>query len=197
MTTPASVFVRAPWTSPISVSSVLVEGPTEEPLTLDQAKLAAALDWPSGDPRDEQMTAFIKAARQQVELDTGLALLTQTRDVTLEASVDFGVAIPMPQQAMPVQSITGPTPLALNRAVRQTATGWYLTVPTGTWRIVAGWPSVAALRAEAPLLVQAVTLLTAHFATMGRDLTFAGGGLAVTPMGYAEAIQPYRLVVLP
>jgi hypothetical protein len=193
-----SSFVRAPWSQPISVSSVLVTGPTEEPITLDQAKLAAGLDWPSGDPRDAQMQGFIAAARQQVELDTGLALLTQTRDVTIEASAAYGWVIPMPSQAMPVQTISGPTALDLNRAVRQTSDGWWLAVPTGTWRIVAGWPDRTALQAEAPLLVHAVTLLTAHYATIGRDLTaMRGDGFGVTPMGYAEAIQPYRLVVLP
>jgi hypothetical protein len=44
-------------------------------------------------------------------------------------------------------------------------------------------------------LVQAVGLLTAHYATLGRDLALSGT-MTPVPMGYEEAIAPYRLIVL-
>src|SRR5258705_9577128 len=86
---PAVTFIQPPFwaqgprayaVAPHAVS-VLVTPPALEPLTLDQGKLRAGLDWVAGDPRDALMTGFIQAARSQVEQDTGLALLTQTRDV--------------------------------------------------------------------------------------------------------------------
>ena len=186
-----SSFVDAPWRAPVAVASVLVTAPTEEPLTLDEAKLRAGLDWSAGDPRDALLASFIAAARSQVEQDTGLALLTQTRDVTIAAGCS---GQPIPWQAWPVQSLTD-----LGNGMRvapRSLSDWSAIWTTGgSWRIVAGWPSAAALLADAPLLVQAVGLLTAHYATLGRDLALAGS-LAPVPMGYEEAIAPYRLIVL-
>src|SRR6187399_1106380 len=83
---------------------MLVEGPIFEPLTLDEAKLRAGLDWPSGDPRDALMESFIRSARQKVEADTGLALLRQTRSVVITAAA--GDVIPMPPYTIPTVSIT-------------------------------------------------------------------------------------------
>ena len=184
-------FVRPPWAQPSSLSSVLVIPPTEEPLTLDEGKLRAGLDWPASDPRDALMLGFIAAARSQVEQDTGLALLTQTRDVTIYATITDGI-FPLPMQALPVQSLTSPV------GVRLTAADGWDTLPApiapGTWRIVAGWPTVADLKAEAPLLVHAVGLLTAHYATLGRDLAYEGRAIMPMPQGYEESIAPYRLV---
>lgn len=186
---PATEFVRPPWSYPLGVSSVLIEPPTEEPLTLDEAKLRAGLDWPSGDPRDALMTAFIKAARQKVEQDTGLALLQQTRRVTVR--VQAGALVPIPAQTIPCQSITAEDPAA--RGFVSLAGAWQFPEATaGAWIVVAGWPTPAALAAEAPLLLQAVGLLVAHLATLGRDLASIDEPY-LTPMGYDDAIQPFRL----
>jgi hypothetical protein len=185
---PATPFVSTPWQSPLSVSSVLVEGPTEEPFTLDEAKLLAGLDWDAGDPRDDLMSGFIAAARSQVEQDTGLALLTQTRTVTITAP--YGGAVPLPVQALPVQSITDPTGSDVIGAPPSVLTA-------GTWLIVSGWPDAATLQAEAPLLRHAVGLLIAHYATLGRDLATIDAAVVTIPYGYAEAIAPYQLVWVP
>jgi hypothetical protein len=167
---------------------VLVEGPTFEPVTLDEAKLRAGLDWPTGDPRDALMKAFITAARQKVELDTGLALPQQTRRVTVQ--VEAGATWPMPAQTIPTQSIT---PEAGAPAVVLTPEGWTMPIATnGSYLVVAGWPTAEALAAEAPLLVQAVGLLVAHLATLGRDLATVDEPYLV-PLGYDEAIQPFRI----
>jgi uncharacterized phiE125 gp8 family phage protein len=195
-----TTFVQPPWTTPAGVSSVLVEAPTWEPLTLDEAKLRAGLDWVPGDPRDALMTDFIRAARMQVEQDTGLALPMQTRDVTIAATI--GSPAPLPWQAMPVQSMTDPAGRRVDPARYASLTDfwgseWVQAFPGGTWRIVAGWPTADALRAEVPLLLHAVGLLTAHYATLGRDLVLAGHILPSVPMGYAEMVAAYTLVTLP
>jgi hypothetical protein len=95
---------------PRHVFSVLVDPPTSEPLTLDEAKLRAGLDWPTGDPRDEMMNDFIAAARSKVEQDTGLALLTQTRDVYYDGSPLTAPLLRIAGQSWPVQSIVSVTP---------------------------------------------------------------------------------------
>ena len=193
----ATPFVRPPWAWPLSVWSVLVEGPTVEPLTLDEAKLRAGLDWTPGDPRDPLLEDFIRAARAQVEQDTGLALLTQTRDVYVLVP-----AAALPSQTQPTQSIT---PLLPTRAT--VARPWpyqpgRLAVFDPAWdapasyRVVAGWPNPAALRAEAPTLLHAVGLLVAHYATLGRDLARTEPTSPVVH-GYEDAIAAHRLIWVP
>ena len=170
---------------------MLLVGPTEEPLTLDEAKLRAGLSWAPGDPRDALMQSFIKAARQKVEQDTGLALLQQTRLVTI--NVAAGATVPIPAQTMPTISITALAPAP----TFEVGPGlWTFPDDTvGSWEVVAGWPTAVALQAEAPLLVQAVGLLCAHMATLGRDLASSEESFLV-PLGYDEAIQPYRVLWL-
>lgn len=199
----ASAFIGAPWYMPPVVSALKV-APTEEPLTLEQGKLRAGLDWPPGDPRDDLMKAFIAAARAKVELDTGLALLTQTRAITFTEGVswanDSGV-VPLPMQALPLQSLTDPSgvPFAAflsGFAQRLPAVYFASGFQSGTWLAVAGWKDAPTLLAEAPLLVQAVGLLVAHYATVGRDLSIVGTSVVTTPMGYDDCVDPYRLVTL-
>jgi uncharacterized phiE125 gp8 family phage protein len=195
----ATPFISPPWQSPLAVSSVLVIGPTEEPLTLADGKLRAGLDWPAGDPRDDLMNAFIAAARSQVEQDTGLALLTQTRAITYAPITDPEAYILLPAQAWPVQSVTSPTGQVVTFTTDPLRRGLMVTPldVSGTWQIVAGWPDAAALKAEAPLLVQAVGLLTAHYATLGRDLASEARHMETVPQGYDACIAPYRLIWVP
>jgi uncharacterized phiE125 gp8 family phage protein len=194
--------------------SVLVTPPVLEPLTLDQGKLRAGLDWVAGDPRDALMTGFIQAARSKVEQDTGLALLTQTRDVYLDAISRS--LIDLPAQCRPLQSVTSvkstDTAGVVNTLdpanyVVDLASGRIGLAVSGVWpsdlryvqpfviRIVSGWASVDLLTAAAPGLVHAVGLLTAHYATLGRDLASIDSTTAV-PYGYEDAIAPYVQVVV-
>ncbi|RPJ53250.1 MAG: hypothetical protein EHM24_33135, partial [Acidobacteria bacterium] len=155
---PATDFVRAPGSLPSGVISMLVEGPAFEPLTLDEAKLRAGLAWAAGDPRDALMEAFVRAARQKVEQDTGLALAEQTRRVVV--NVEAGASWPMPAQTVPTQSITPEGATARLQPRFGPAGAWTFTETTsGSYLVVAGWPSIEALQAEAPLLVHAVGLL--------------------------------------
>lgn len=189
--------------------NVLVTAPDEELLTLDEAKLRAGLDWPAGDPRDAQMELFIKAARERVERDTGLAFLTQTRDVYLSHLVH---PIDFPAPALPLQAIADVAALD-SASLRHTlpASAWTVTtsgrlrVDPAAWpptldtlypyvvRIVVGWASVGEVP---PLLQWAVGLLTAHYATVARDAVVVGTITATVPFGYEDAIADYRRVAV-
>lgn len=203
----ASAFVRPPWASPQSLYRHCVETPTEEPLTLEDAKLYAGFDWATGDPRDVLLRGFIAAARAKVEFDTGLALLTQVWDLFFEGTTD-GI-LPLPAQATPLQVIAEIVALgAPGGGVRLTefrptsdGQGIVLAAWPATWgpyivRVTSGWATPAILLAEAPLLRHAVGLLTAHYATLGRDLA-STAPVTTVPLGYDEAIGPHRLMWLP
>jgi hypothetical protein len=191
------VFVEVPWIQPGSCWSVLVVPPAQEPYDLEHAKALAGLSWVSPDPRDEMVSDFIAAARNKVELDTGLALLTQTRDVYYTAAL-VG-PLPLPSRCLPAQSITDVTPAALGRReARVTADGRLIVEPgaSGVLRVVAGWSAVDVLRGNVPLLYHAVGLLIAHYLTLGRDLAVTGAVASVNiiPEGYEDAIAPHRLM---
>lgn len=199
--------------------SVLVVPPAEEPLTLEQAKARAGLDWLSPDERDALLMGFVSAARSKVEQDTGLALLTQTRDVYLEAFplTTYGV-LRLPAQCRPVQSVSSLCWFDVSGAkvtvpaaayVVDLARGEIGLSAVGAWppfsslrpvapivvTVVAGWPDADILAKHAPLLVHAVGLLTAHYATAGRDLA-SGDGLTETPLGYAASVAPYETITV-
>lgn len=191
--------------------NILVEPPTEELLTLDEAKLRAGLDWPAGDPRDAQMELFIKAARERVERDTGLALRTQTREVYLSHLV---LPADFPAPAHPLQSIEavvtvdaegrryprawtfGGGRLRVEPVVKPEPPDWPLLVDdVYPWivRIVVGWPKLEDIP---PLLQWAVGLLTAHYATVARDAVVVGTIAQTVPLGYDEALSDYRRVAV-
>jgi uncharacterized phiE125 gp8 family phage protein len=195
--------------------SQLVVAPTLDVFSIVDGKLLAGLDWTPGDARDALMTRWIAAAESKVETDTGLALLTQTRDVYLDAV--SGRTIVLPSQSRPLQSVASikstdtagvVNTLDPSNYVVDLASGRIGLSLAGAWpsdlrpfqpyvlRIVAGWTSVALLQAEAPLLVHAVGLLVAHYATVGRDATTVGTIITDTPYGYDDAIAGYVPVSL-
>jgi hypothetical protein len=193
------VFVVAPWSQPLACHSELVQAPTIELFTIEEAKLRAGLSWLPGDPRDALMQDHILAAQQKVEQDTGLALTTQVRDVYFEVPTDG--MVPLPSQCTPVQTIEERTvPVGTGHIVRRRlAVGSQALVTAGYCgivRVTAGWTSKETFKNEVPLLYQAVGLMIAHFATLGRDLAITGAvaSVNVIPEGYEAAIQPYRLV---
>ena len=200
-------FVPA-WAQPRSCYSVLRTPPTEKPITVAEAKLRAGLDWSVDDPREALVPQFIAAARSMVERDTGLALLTQSRDIYLWP-YDPSLPVPLPVQATPVQQIllmeqwtpTSAAPAAWRAIpVSSTAVPRTVDIPAGAGAhllVVAGWTDPKALLAEAPLLVQAVGLLTAHMLTLGRDMALVGSAVAVTPYGYDACVAPHRLTWVP
>jgi uncharacterized phiE125 gp8 family phage protein len=206
-------LIVPPWRQPTSVYSVLVTPPTEEPITNEEAKLRAGVDWSAEtDPREALVGPFIRAARTMVEQETGLALLTQARDIYFWP-YDATCPLPLPMQATPLQEIVEiaewepsleATPL-MTAAVRPLsyvaprAVSWTPTTTTqvgARMRIISGWESPAALAIAAPLLVHAVGLLAAHYLTLGRDLAITGAVAAIssTPEGYEACIAPHRLM---
>jgi uncharacterized phiE125 gp8 family phage protein len=199
--------------------SVCTVQPTEEPITLEQAKLRAGLSWTSGgspaDPRDDLMLSFIKAARSKVEHDTGLALITQTRDVYFDAV--RGTVIVLPWQCMPLQAVTSIETIDTAGAVHVMDPASYVVDGAGgrialaqgaswpsnlrafqpwTITLVAGWEDAATLAADAPALTHAVGLLTAHYATTGRDVVLEDRRVIETPQGYAQILEPYLPITL-
>jgi uncharacterized phiE125 gp8 family phage protein len=214
-----TVFVQPPFWStrhysrtPPHAVSVVVTPPAREPLTLEQGKLVAGQDWAANDPRELLMKGWIAAARAKVELDTGLALLTQTRDIYYDRMP--GDVFTLPAQSMPLQSVTSIKSVDTAGVTNTLATDQYLVDLTsgrvglsdsGSWptdlrsfqpiviRIVAGYASVALIPA---LLLHAVGLLVAHFATFGRDLVSLES-LEDVPYGYQDAIAGYQTVTLP
>jgi uncharacterized phiE125 gp8 family phage protein len=187
-----------------------------EPMTLTQGKLRAGLDWVDGDPRDWLMLQFIAAARMKVEQDTGLSLLLKTYDVSFDwIPVDGGpftlpwrparvTAITYLDSAGAAHALTGAdywqdpsseAPVAARAALNPTS-AWPTDLrPFQPWvvRLIAGWPDVASIP---PPLLHAVGLLTAHYATVGRDIATIGHEVAANPYGYDDAIAPYQLVSL-
>lgn len=190
-----------------------------EPLTLAEGKLRANLDWADGDPRDALMTGFIAAARAKVERDTGVALRLTTFDVYYDSLPRDRTPVAFPWRPVPgilsfayVDTADVTQTLAVSNYVldpgSEAATPARVALALGgVWpidlrpfqpyvlRIVAGFPSFAALAAAAPPLVHAVGLLTAHYATVGRDIAAVErvSGIEV-PFGYADTIAPYQLV---
>jgi len=195
----------------ITATSVLVDPPDDTTLmTVDQAKLRAGLDWAAGDPREALLTGYISAARDRVEKDTGLALLTQGRDVYVDAWPTYPLlVIQMPDQCRPLQSVSGidyvdqaGAPQTLDpsqyrvdlphaRIWRVWGSSWFYAQPGSiVIHVVAGYASLPAIPA---LLVHAHGLLVTHYATTGRDVATPDDA-KVVPFGYDDAVASYRLV---
>jgi uncharacterized phiE125 gp8 family phage protein len=190
-------------------SSVLVTPSDIEPITVEKLKALARLD-PNDDSENEVLADCIAQARDQVENDTGTALLTQTRDVYLTSppTVYQSFRIPFP----PLQSLTSIIATAVDGSESTVSASQYVVSGNrlalgdlGAWptnlralqawrlRIVVGYTSVALIP---PGLIRAVGILATHYATAGRDLVSVSHILQTLPNGYEDAIRPYTPVVL-
>lgn len=193
---------------PVRVQKV---APTEEPITLAQAKLRAAVNWPDGDPRDDQMNGFISAARDYVEKRTARAIASQTQQLFYDAAaVSVGAVLQLPASAQPLVSVgaVASTDAAGVETVLA-ATAYEVHLGTGTivmlgplptdvrasegWRVqVTCGNDVATLD---PGLVQIIGLLTAHYQTSGRDLVTLTQATEM-PQGFEDALLPFLPQVL-
>jgi uncharacterized phiE125 gp8 family phage protein len=183
-----------------------------EVLTIEEGKLRAGLDWVAGDERDALMAGFIAAARQKVELDTGVSLLYQVRDIYYDVLTDPWVILP--NGAPPLVEVLSVNSIDSAGVAQVMPAEHYIVdrrgariglVAGAVWptdlrtfqplriRILAGWPDPARIP---PLLLHAVGLLTAHYATAGRDLATVGTIVSTTPHGYDDIIVPFIQVVL-
>jgi uncharacterized phiE125 gp8 family phage protein len=195
--------------TPTAIRSMLALPIDPEPLTLDEGKLRAGLDWIAGDERDALMLGFISAARAQVEQDTGLAIPEQSRDLFFDALPTFIAWRALPSQSTPLQRITTVSwldsagtvmvldPTAYTVTISNAGVTLTVAAPPADaqrWivRIVAGFvPPLP------PSLLQAVGVLTGHYATVGRDVSIDERRIGLTPLGYAEAIRAWTIEVLP
>lgn len=197
----------------LRTTSVVVTPPATEPLTLAEAKLRAGQTWADGDARDALLQQCIVAARMKVEGDTGLSLITQTRDVTLSAA-PFSWTLRLPALSSPLQSITSITSVDTSDVPHVLDVSQYaVDLPggrigltyAGAWpsdlrptnpitiRLVAGFGAAADV--PAPLAL-AVGMLAAHYFTAGRDAVQIGRGVEVAPLGYDHLIEQYQQVSL-
>jgi uncharacterized phiE125 gp8 family phage protein len=79
----------------------LITAPTEEPITLSEAKASPSLRV-AASTDDTDITALIVVARKMAETYTLHALVTQTWELVLDGFPDGGIVVPMP----PLQSVT-------------------------------------------------------------------------------------------
>lgn len=193
-------------------ASIMVTEPTEEPLTIDEVK---------GRARGQNLTDedglifdYIRAARSRVEQDTGLALLTQTRDIVYDAlpSGQQPILLPYPplqqivsvtatsQAGVPTVLTSGQYTVDLSSrparfALSDAGPAWPMdlrTLQPWTVRVIVGWLTPAAIP---PLLIHAVGLLASHYLTLGRDVV-TGDVPHEMPYGYEDAVSAYRLILV-
>ena len=205
------VFIRG-WSRPTSLrwTSVVVTPPATHPVSVEELKARARITLPD---EDGLLMAYIKAAVDQVERDTGLALLTQTRDLYLDGVPMDHTPLRVPYP--PLQSVTS-VKYTDTAAVLQTLAASNYVVDSASWpgrialsdigvwatnlrmfqpwviRVVVGWATPVLIP---PLLVEAVALHAVHAATAGRDrfphLQFSTSGLRDE---YEDKIAAYRQV---
>lgn len=105
----------------------LVTKPTEEPVTLDEAKAHLRVE---STAEDALIQALIAAAREYAESVTGRQLVTATWDLKLDAFPADGAAIELPKA--PLRSITSVTYVDTAGATQTWASGKYVVdAPSG------------------------------------------------------------------
>lgn len=77
----------------------IVTGPTEEPVSVDDCKLATRIESTS---EDSFLSQLIIAAREQIEVDTDLKLMPQTWRLTLDCFEGCEIELPI----WPVRSVS-------------------------------------------------------------------------------------------
>lgn len=77
----------------------IVVQPTEEPVSLDEAKLHLRVD---GTEEDDYIAGLIKAARESCELEARRAFVTRTLDLSIPCWPDYVLGLPLP----PLVSVT-------------------------------------------------------------------------------------------
>jgi uncharacterized phiE125 gp8 family phage protein len=195
------------------VSAVRTIDAEVEPVELDEAKVHLNFDLNEHD-QDGAVDRWLKAARQRVEKDTGLALLPQTWRATVEQFPSYRQSLYLP--VYPVQSISSftyvdrdgaetdlvvsPDNFILSSTGRPAQLGLIDTAtwPTdarkfhpGTLEFVAGWPTPNDVPNE---IVMAILKLIGDFAGFRESKLV--GQLGTAPQTYDELIAPWVLPVI-
>jgi uncharacterized phiE125 gp8 family phage protein len=181
-----------------------------EPITVEEL-LALARIVP-GDEETPLCPGYISAARQQVERDTDLGIAQASYVVTFDAwPASTVLELPYPplvsvesviwtdtdnvEHTVPATSYVVDTVSVPGRIIWTPAADWQ--PPATEPRAYAAWAVTFTAGYDTttipPLLKWAVGLLASHYLTTGRDLTIVGTSGMEMPMGYAEAIRPFRL----
>lgn len=187
----------------------LITAPTEEPITLAEAKLHLRVDT---DADDALITAFITAARQWAEEYTWRAFVTQTWDYALDAWPHNG-QIYMPRPTL--QSVTTVTYTDENgSAAVMSDADYFVDVIKKPGRIVLNsnstWPSVTLRRSSGivirfvagygaasavPEQVKAAIKLIVGDLYENRESTIVAQGVSVVdaPFGAKALLNPLRM----
>lgn len=188
------------------MTSYLLAGPAEEPVSLVEAKAYLKID---NTAEDGLITTLIGAARLHVEGVTGKALLAQSWRVVLDDWPDNGV-VKLP--VSPLISVTGITAVDDHGGSHDIALAQFLSEPDRLIvpRVVVGMPMlqerqgleidyVAGFGTEpedVPAdLRQALLGLVAHWYEH-RDAVIVAGSGAVVPSGFDRAVAGYKRVRL-
>lgn len=182
----------------------LITAPASEPVSLTEAKLQCRVD---GSTEDTLLTALIVAARQHVEETTSRALITQTREIRLDAwptrlylprppaisitsvtyTDDAGVTATLSASAYALRTGTEPGCVLFDGTLLPTVT---LADMAGIQvRYTCGY-GASASSVPKPLF-QAMLLLIGHW-YMNREAV-AAANVASLPMAVDALLAPYRV----
>jgi uncharacterized phiE125 gp8 family phage protein len=194
------------------VGLAVVTPPAADPLSLAEAK--AHLRVTSSD-EDGLIAGYILAAREYVENDTHLRLITQTLDYTIDdgwpcviARGRYRTRIELPVK--PVASVTSISYIDSSGAAQTLAADQYVVRTDGPVPFVepaygVSWPGVRSQSAAITVrfvagtsvsdvpnpLMQAMRLLVAH-ANENREAVSASGTFVEVPLGVEAFLSPYR-----
>lgn len=188
------------------MSSILLSGPSIEPLTLDEAKAYLRVEH---DDDDDVIAALIAGARVHVETQTRRALITQSWRLVRDRWPDDGRIAVTP---VPLRSLTAARVYRLDGSTQSIDTAAFildkasapavLSFAAGALpspgRVVAGieldvstgYGDAATAVPEA--LRQAIRLLVAHWYE-NCGLIAVGGNVAVLPEAVAALLSHYRV----
>lgn len=194
------------------MTSVLVTGPTTEPIELNDAKKHLNVDF---DDDDDLITAMLKAARQSAERFMGRALIDQTWDVFLDEfpGVEFLDIKLVPAPVIEVLSVgygpdyateLDPATYIVDKARAPGRLG--LTVG-GSWptvikaanairiRLRAGYvdTETSPVTGEVPYDIRAAILLTLGSLYAHRENIVIGQTPSVLPWGAEQLLRPHRI----
>ena len=187
---------------------VLATAPSEEPVTLQEAKSHLRVD--AADD-DALITSLITAARETVEHITRRALVTQTWDYFLDAFPSGDeLALPLP----PLRAVTSITykdkdgnvsTFDASNYVVDTASepGRVVLKSSATWPSATLWPASAVTvqfdagyggAADVPQAIKQGLLLLVGHLYENREAIVPGTVLREIPMGVDALLWPYRVL---
>lgn len=183
---------------------ILTAGPATEPVSVAEAKAQLRID---GTAEDILIASLILTSRLHIEAALGLALITQSWQLQLDAWPD-GSAVPLPLH--PVSAVTAVRTVATDGTVATmlpSATLFDPGPPPRVVRIMRAWPQPGAAAngiaiaftagfgptpADVPAPIRhAMLLLVAHWYEH-RDTSEIGAPETAIPMTVSALLKPYR-----